>query len=580
MGDADQVEGTDTENPESVPSQRMPSGGVNFIDGAKEATQASDEPDSEILGQLPAATADCEPPQPQDAPLSHGLFATVDAEAHSGWTVPPEAVLAPTSGGTTEVAMVAQIRNETQDESRNETPTSAPGIALQPTSDGNEPHLDRPLVETAATEASLLLAEAAATEASLLSSDVGETQQRDTSVDAPDVSKLQSPIGSANNPEIPDGSSPVEFSTGATRDAHSFATDLLSTSVESSDVEVPPKGRALRSRPPPKPTQYVSEHPPQRATLGQEAPTLEKGTSEVPASLVAASTVTSIPPVVALEPRRARALPRSVRAILPMVFWAASLVVVFLIGLSFGGPSKTNSTKSDGQLKTAVAEARAQALAEGKAAQEPLAPAFDFVPPQGARPISEVEKVEAGARSRLDAVALGRHWSKQRFDALTQLLKDVQTAPQRLTEEKVRNEIFKYTSDRTTSRVVLETLAEIATAPALDILYEAWTGSKERNETTQLAEALLLAKDVRGHASSALELALALRERPTQCEAIGKLVELAIREGDRRSAMQLVNTGARVNCGASGDQECIKCLAEPKDLRKAVHAAVARPAPF
>jgi hypothetical protein len=103
-----------------------------------------------------------------------------------------------------------------------------------------------------------------------------------------------------------------------------------------------------------------------------------------------------------------------------------------------------------------------------------------------------------------------------------------------------------------------------------------WVGGKYRNETTQLAEALLLSKDVRPRVSGALAIALALREKPTNCAEIKQLVEKSIREGDRRSANQLVTTSARQNCGPSGDAACIKCLDDVKDMRRAIRAAAAR----
>ncbi|HEY5960002.1 MAG TPA: hypothetical protein VIV60_25790, partial [Polyangiaceae bacterium] len=120
---------------------------------------------------------------------------------------------------------------------------------------------------------------------------------------------------------------------------------------------------------------------------------------------------------------------------------------------------------------------------------------------------------------------------------------------------------------------------ELASPKALDVLYAVWIGSKDRNETTQLAEALLLAQDVRKHASGALELALALREKPTACDEIQRLVERAIREGDRRSANQLVATAARQNCGPNGSEDCVKCLSDVKGMRRAIRASAARADP-
>jgi hypothetical protein len=203
-------------------------------------------------------------------------------------------------------------------------------------------------------------------------------------------------------------------------------------------------------------------------------------------------------------------------------------------------------------VTAAVQSARVQAFTEAKDAVPPLPWVFDLSAPPGAKPINVATQAEPSARSRLDAVALGRNWAKLRFDAVTMFNNELKQSPQKLEDKKVRAEVVTYVADRATSRVVLEALAEVGSPRALDLLYEIWIGSKERNDTTQLAEALLLASDVRKKASDALELALALREKPTQCDKINRLVDTAIRVGDRRSAMPLVNTSSRVNCGPAG----------------------------
>ena len=176
-------------------------------------------------------------------------------------------------------------------------------------------------------------------------------------------------------------------------------------------------------------------------------------------------------------------------------------------------------------------------------------------------------------------MALGRQWQEKRFDDYNRFSAELRRSPQKLDDSKARTQALEFVHDRSTSRVMLELLSELPSPRALDILYEVWIGSKDRNETTQLAEALLLAKDVRKRASGALDMALLLRDKPTDCGEIQRLVEQAIREGDRRSSNQLVTTAARQNCGPNGDKDCVTCLGDPKDMRKAIRATAARPEP-
>jgi hypothetical protein len=340
------------------------------------------------------------------------------------------------------------------------------------------------------------------------------------------------------------------------------------------DVEPPPPGLRLHSRPPPKPNQTPSEPAPTVALPVATVP-------EIAPPVLVASVVTTTAPVARSAPHQEPPGARSSR-FSPLVMGAsvAASVLAFAFGLSLGKPSPAALEQARVQAQAAVDAAKAQGLLEGKAMVPKLSPVFDLTAPTGSKPLAEVLQAEASMRSRLDAIALGRHWSKARYDAVMTFVEELKRAPQKLDDKKVRVEVLNYVADRMVSRVVLETLAEVGTVRSLDLLYEIWIGSKERNETTQLAEALLLAKDVRKNASSALELSLALREKPTACDAIARYVELAIKEGDRRSVMPLVTTSQRVNCGPSGDEECIQCLTEPKDMRKAIRLAAARGEPL
>lgn len=325
------------------------------------------------------------------------------------------------------------------------------------------------------------------------------------------------------------------------------------------DVEpIPPPGMHLRSKPPPKPAGYVSERL-QVAAQPLSAPP---------------ATVTSSRPAPAPDAAFGQQLRRSK---LPAVLWLLSLGVAGILGwLAAGTVNEKKLAAAQASAAAAVQNARAAAIAETKAAIPPPPAHFDLSQPAGVRSIIEVIKTEPGQRTRLEALALGRYWQDKHFEEFTRFSAELRQSPQKLDDQKTRLVALGFVGDRATSRPMLELLSELQSPRALDILYEAWIGSKDRNMTTQLAEALLLAKEVRKRASGALELALALREKPTDCGELQRLVERAIREGDRRSSNQLVMTAARQNCGPSGDKDCVMCLTDPKDMRKAIRASAAR----
>jgi hypothetical protein len=270
----------------------------------------------------------------------------------------------------------------------------------------------------------------------------------------------------------------------------------------------------------------------------------------------------------------------SIRRRSPLRFVLEVLFVVGAFGLGMVvNDAAERANVPAGSAASVVPPAPPPSASAAAVPVEPPMPGADLGVPPGTRPTSELSKLDSGKRTRLDAVALGRQWSKDHLGELDRLARDLEKNPAGLEDPSVRDKLRAFVQDRLTSRAALERLADMKSPRALDLLYEIWTGPKDRTETTQLAEALLLAKDVRPRASPALEVALALREKPTDCGVIRQLVDRAEHDADRRAAMLLVATGARKNCGEGGDTSCRKCLPDAEHLRKAIQAAAARPEP-
>ena len=191
------------------------------------------------------------------------------------------------------------------------------------------------------------------------------------------------------------------------------------------------------------------------------------------------------------------------------------------------------------------------------------------------RPMEQLEKLSPDQRTRVEAVALGRYWAKQQKREFSALAAELRAQPSKLDDPDTRKRILDFVDDGATSQLALDLLSELPNPLALDLLYEVWTGSKERTDSTKLAQAFLMAKDVRPRTSPALDLALTLRDAPTSCDVIARLFDIALKEGDRRSAMLLVRTSGRKNCG-DGKQDCMQCLKNARFARKAIRAAASR----
>jgi hypothetical protein len=129
-----------------------------------------------------------------------------------------------------------------------------------------------------------------------------------------------------------------------------------------------------------------------------------------------------------------------------------------------------------------------------------------------------------------------------------------------------------------TGRVALAAMARLPGPLSADLLYEMWTGTAEKSESTELARTLLLGPDVRPKASPALAVALELRQAES-CEDYQKLIPKATELGDKRSLAPLAKLLRRTGCGPAKRDDCYTCLREGDGLKNAVIAVKKRREP-
>jgi hypothetical protein len=554
MGDADRIEG-------SVPDQSPGSstGETETLALPRVSVPAT----SEVLDHEPVITKGTDQTTTTANVTMDNSTKGDESETDAGWTFPPEASAVEVAPVYVPVEPVIMEESSSEDEVAPVYAPVAPVYAEAASS------VDEVAPIYAAAEP--VIAEAASS-----LDEVAPVYAAAEPVIAEAASSLDevAPVYAAAEPVIAEAASSLDevvpvIETAARRRSSGDREALPFPSSSDINERATPDVEALAARAARATTPDIEE----RSGLAGASPS-----NPVPAQVLPVALTTA--PVVSNTEHQKRPQPRGLLGS-PLVLGVGlfAVTLAFALGVSVGRPSQHSKAQAQAQLQAAVDAAKSQALIEAKASLPKPLEVFDLSPPDGTKPISTILQADTASRSRLDAVALGRHWSKIRYDAVTAFTQELKRSPQKISERKVQLEALNYVSDRMVSRVVLETLAEVGHPRALDLLYEIWIGSKVRNDTTQLAEALLLAKDVRHRASTALELALALREKPTSCEDIVRYVEMAIREGDRRAVMPLVTTSQRVNCGSSGDQECIKCLADPKDMRKAIRLAATRGEP-
>jgi hypothetical protein len=230
-------------------------------------------------------------------------------------------------------------------------------------------------------------------------------------------------------------------------------------------------------------------------------------------------------------------------------------------------PEPTAPEPAASPMAAPKAEATAEATASASALAEPASsavlPALESLPP----------RMRAAAVLELAGRLAGRELARAKALA-AQLDRD----PSLAQDEKTQAEMRRLLDNPETSRHMLAVLAALPGPVSADLLYEVWTGTVLRNETTDLARALLLSEDVRPKASPALSVSLDLRQAET-CAENAKLLPRAIEHGDRRALHLLIKLTRRYGCGPNKREDCYPCLRDSDAVDQAVKAVKNRREP-
>jgi hypothetical protein len=218
----------------------------------------------------------------------------------------------------------------------------------------------------------------------------------------------------------------------------------------------------------------------------------------------------------------------------------------------------------------------ASSLAADDSAKRPK-PAVEKARPDALAAL-EARPLESLSATELLELAKGR--SERRLETAQALRKKIEAEPGLAKDKAVQGELLKQAADAETAREALAAMAALDGSLGADLLYEVWTGTPARNDTTELARALVYSTDVRAKASPALAVALELRQAET-CEQFQTALPKALKDGDRRALHLLVKLGNKRGCGPKKSQDCYACLrAAPDELTATVNAVKSRRSPM
>jgi hypothetical protein len=195
---------------------------------------------------------------------------------------------------------------------------------------------------------------------------------------------------------------------------------------------------------------------------------------------------------------------------------------------------------------------------------------------------SELESLEAKPAATLSArelILLAEGRAEKQRQSARELRTKAERDPSLASDKSVPSELTRFAASESTSRDALAAMAALPGPIGADLLYDTWTGTAQRSDTTELARALVSSRDVRPKASPALAVALDLRSAET-CEQTKALLPNALKDGDRRSLHLLLKLNAKRGCGPKKLDDCYACLRESKDeLTATINAVKSRRPP-
>jgi hypothetical protein len=193
--------------------------------------------------------------------------------------------------------------------------------------------------------------------------------------------------------------------------------------------------------------------------------------------------------------------------------------------------------------------------------------------------IAELEAKAPEALSARELVLLAEARSEQQQAAANALWHKIEGNPALAKDSAVTSDLTRMAGDERTARAALAGMAALESPTGADLLYEIWTATAQRSDTTELARALLYSPDVRPKTSPALAVALALRAADS-CEQYQAILPQALKDGDRRSLHLLSKLNGKHGCGPKKAADCYACLREHSDeLTATINAVKSRRPP-
>ncbi len=198
--------------------------------------------------------------------------------------------------------------------------------------------------------------------------------------------------------------------------------------------------------------------------------------------------------------------------------------------------------------------------------------------PASSAAIAELERRPPGSLSSRELVSLAEAHDQQKRAAASALREKLARNPALAKDPATATQLLALSADPSTAPDALSAMAQLGPL-GTDLLYDVWTATVGRTDSTELARALLYSPDVRPKASPALGVALDLRVAES-CEQYQAALPKALTDGDRRALHLLLKLNAKHGCGPKKSEDCYACLrAKGDELTATINAVKSRRPP-
>ena len=207
------------------------------------------------------------------------------------------------------------------------------------------------------------------------------------------------------------------------------------------------------------------------------------------------------------------------------------------------------------------------------AATAPIAPTSTAGEPANTNTLAELESRPTNTLSSRELVLLAEGRAEQKRSVAGALREKLERDPSAGKDSALQSQLLHLAEDPATAAEALSSMTLLPQPTGADLLYEVWTGTPVRSDTTELARSLLYSPDVRPKASPALAVSLDLRVAET-CEQYAAVLPKALTDGDRRALHLLLKLNVKRGCGPKKTEDCYACLRDKKDELTATMSAV------